>query len=247
MFPPRCAGCGRRGARLCSDCQHYLVGLPEPVCEICGISVPAGLALCLDCQRTRPCFNILRSCAPFNGQIRTALHRLKYRRDIGLGEALTPQFSQFAAGLGLCAELLVPVPLGQKRLRERGYNQAEIIARPLAMAMGLRYAPDALDRVRDTRSQVGLSRKERQHNVHGAFRSKARLVSGRSILLVDDVATTGATISSCAEALIAAGAQKVSALTVARAVPRPNPRIESRQPPASSQTTADTLKEAGDY
>lgn len=246
IFPPLCAGCGKRGARWCSDCQHSVGGLPEPVCEICGISVHESMALCIDCQRARPCFSVLRSCSPFDGRIRTALHRLKYRRDVGLGEALTPQFSQFAAGLGWFAELLVPVPLGQKRLRERGYNQVELIARPLAVTMGVSYAPDALDRVRDTRSQVGLSRRERQDNVRAAFRSKAARVRGRRILLVDDVATTGSTLSSCAEALYASGARDVLALTVARAMPRLNLRNASARPFVSSQGTKETRKEAGD-
>jgi ComF family protein len=220
ILPPLCAGCGKRGARWCRECQDTIAGLPEPVCEICGISVNDGIALCADCQVARPCFRALRSWAAFEGRVRIALHRLKYGRDIGLAEALTPQFSQFAAGLGWTGELLVPVPLGPKRLKQRGYNQAELLARPLAMAMGVRYAPDALERVRDTRSQVGLSRTERQDNVRSAFRSKAARVRGRTILLVDDVATTGSTLSSCAEALYASGAQDVLALTVARAMPR---------------------------
>lgn len=246
IFPPLCAGCGKRGARWCSDCQRSIVRLPEPVCEICGISLNGSMALCGDCQRSRPSFSALRSWSAFDGRIRIALHHLKYRRDIGLGEALTPQFTQFARGLGWFAELLVPVPLGQKRLKERGYNQAELIAWPFAMATAVDYAPDALQRVRDTRSQVGLSRRERRDNVRAAFRGNAARVHGRRILLVDDVATTGSTLSSCAEALFAAGARDVTALTVARQMPRQTYRNASVPPPAPSHATGERRKEAGD-
>jgi len=148
------------------------------------------------------------------------LHRLKYRRDLGLGEALAETMYAFTARLGWPVEAVVPVPLGARRLRERGYNQASLIAYPLALAFGLAYLPSALRRVRETRSQIELKREERQENVRGAFRADPKKAQGRVILLVDDVATTGSTLSSCAEALYAAGAQDVFALTVARALER---------------------------
>lgn len=115
-------------------------------------------------------------------------------------------------------DLLVPVPLAKNRLRERGYNQVSVLARPLSMALGIRFEAGALRRSRETRSQVGLTRAERHDNVHGAFNAEPRRVNGRKILLMDDVATTGSTLSSCAEALYSAGAQDVFAVTVARAV-----------------------------
>jgi competence protein ComFC len=114
----------------------------------------------------------------------------------------------------------VPVPLGRKRLAERGYNQVSLIARPLSMAMRLAYASDALIRSQETRSQVGLTRLQRQDNVRNAFRATPGRVRGSVVLLVDDVATTGSTLSSCAQAIKEAGAQDVFALTVSRAVPR---------------------------
>jgi ComF family protein len=138
---------------------------------------------------------------------------------MGLGEALTPQLTCFAVGLAWPIDLVIPVPLGRKRLRERGYNQVALIARPLAMALGVVYDQHAVARVRDTRSQVGLPRRERHDNVRDAFRAQPTRVPGRSILLVDDVATTGSTFSSCAGALCASGARDVFALTVARALP----------------------------
>ena len=112
------------------------------------------------------------------------------------------------------------MPLGRKRLAERGYNQVSLIARPLSMAMRIAYAPNALARQQETRSQVGLTRVQRQQNVRGAFRAKEGRVNGRIVLLMDDVATTGSTLSSCAEALYAAGARDVFAFSVSRALPR---------------------------
>jgi ComF family protein len=144
---------------------------------------------------------------------------LKYRRDIGLGDALAVQLSEFVSGLGWPIDLIVPVPLGQKRLFERGYNQVGLIARPLSLSMNISYSPNALSRERDTRSQVGLTKLERHINVRGAFLAKESRVKNRVVLLIDDVATTGSTLSSCAEALYGAEAQDVFAVTVARALP----------------------------
>ena len=220
LFPPVCGGCGTPGVRWCSRCQRDIPTVPEPLCAVCGTALPPAAAdPCPDCRRSRPQFHVLRSWSAFDGPVRNALHRLKYRRDVGLGEALTPQLASFAGGLGWPIDLVVPVPLARKRLSERGYNKATLIARPLAMALGIAYDQNAVARVRDTRSQVGLARRERQDNVRDAFKAKSEKVGVRSILLVDDVATTGSTLSSCAGALCASGARDVFALTVARALP----------------------------
>jgi competence protein ComFC len=133
--------------------------------------------------------------------VREALHRLKYRRDIGLGEALSNQMSGFIEQLGWPIDALIPIPLGKKRLKERGYNQVAMVAMPLSIQLGLDYLPSALVRARETRSQVGLSAAERQENVRDAFFADKKKISGRTILLMDDVSTTGATLSSAAEAL----------------------------------------------
>ncbi len=219
-FPPSCAGCGRPGYRWCPDCQKGLPSLSEPLCAVCGTMLARFDGdLCAQCRRQRPAFRSLRSWAAFDGPVRNALHRLKYRRDLGLGEALAQPISRFALSLGWPIDLVAPVPLGRRRQSERGYNQAALIAWPLAMALGIEYDQHAMARVRDTRSQVGLARRERQENVRDAFMAKPSRVRGRSILLVDDVATTGSTLSSCASALCSAGARDVFALTVARALP----------------------------
>ena len=219
LFPPVCGGCGKSGSRWCNDCQQKVPRLLDPICEVCGIPVDEA-GRCVDCQRARPRFRALRSWSAFDAPVRNALHRLKYRRDIGLGDALAAQMSGFVTQLNWPLDLIVPVPLGRKRMQERGYNQVGLISRPLSMAMEIAYAPDALTRVRETRSQVGLTKTQRQDNVRGVFQARAMRVKGRVILVVDDVATTGSTLSSCAEALYAAGARDVFALTVSRALAR---------------------------
>jgi ComF family protein len=166
-----------------------------------------------------PPFSALRSWAVFEGPVRAAVHQLKYRRNVALGDALARPMADFCRRLDWPVEIVVPVPLGKRRLQERGYNQVGLIAMPLAALNRWRYAPRALSRLRETKSQVGLSAVERRENVQGAFRADPRPVSGRTILLMDDVATTGATISACAEALLSAGAKAVFALTLARALP----------------------------
>ncbi|MDO8752721.1 MAG: phosphoribosyltransferase family protein [Anaerolineales bacterium] len=115
-------------------------------------------------------------------------------------------------------DLIVPIPLGRQRFKERGYNQVGLIAKPLALALNMRYAPNELFRRKETRSQVGLTKMERKANVQNAFQGGAGVI-GKSILVMDDVSTTGSTLSSAAEALYSCGARNVYALTVARALP----------------------------
>jgi len=219
LFPPVCGGCGKAGSRWCETCRQRLPKLPEPFCDVCGIPVYAA-GLCADCRRERPRFHALRSWSAFDAPVRNALHRLKYRRDMALGDALAFHLSEYVDKLGWPIDLIVPVPLGRKRLQERGYNQVGLIAHPLALSMRIAYAPRALGRIRETRTQVGLTKLERRDNVRGAFQADRKRVKDRVVLLMDDVATTGSTLSSCAEAFYAAEARDVFALTVSRALAR---------------------------
>jgi len=192
--------------------------ISEPICDVCGLPQERP-GLCNRCRQKHPPYRLLRSWAVFENPVQGALHRLKYRRDIGLGEALSDQMSEFVKQLGWPVDVLVPIPLGKKRFHERGYNQVAMVAAPLSMQLGFDYCPTALIRVRETRAQVGLSAAERQKNVQDAFIADKREVYGRIVLLLDDVSTTGATLSSAAEALCACGAQEVYAVTIARALP----------------------------
>jgi competence protein ComFC len=168
---------------------------------------------------------MMRSWLVFEGPIRLALHTLKYKRNIALGDTLAHQLAPHAMNLGWPIEVVVPVPLGRKRMQERGYNQVGLVAMPLAVLSGWEYAPRALARARETRSQVGLSPVERKENVTGAFRGDPSKVSGKNVLLMDDVVTTGSTLSACAGALVEAGARDVYALTLTRALPHHDLKI----------------------
>ena len=162
---------------------------------------------------------MMRSWAVFDSPVQNALHTMKYRRNIGLGESFAAQMAEFVRSLNWRVDVLIPVPLGKNRLKERGYNQVALVARPLAYEVGLDYSPGALWKARETRSQVGLTISQRQENVQGAYQADAQVVKYRSIVLMDDVATTGSTILACTEALLSAGAKEVYAITIARALP----------------------------
>jgi len=218
LFPPVCGGCGKAGSRWCLECQHRVQILNGTVCEVCGLPQDTD-EVCTTCRAERPHFHALRAWAVFEDPIRKALHRLKYSRDFSMGEALAVQMVDFAKGLNWNADMLLPIPLGRQRMKERGYNQVGMIAKPLARALGIEFAPKVLVRCKETRTQVGLSKQERQRNVLGVFQVEAGAVNGKNILVLDDVSTTGSTLSSSAEALLLSGAKDVFALTVARALP----------------------------
>ena len=218
LYPPICGGCAKKGIRWCEDCQNSVLPISEPICEICGLPQPKA-GICPSCQKTRPFYQALRSWAVFEGAIRKALHQMKYRQDLGLGDAISADMLSYVNRLDWQIDLVIPVPLGKKRFRERGYNQVGLFARPLAFAKEWKYAARDLKRVRETISQVGLSADERENNVRDAFAANRKQVAGKNVLVVDDVSTTGATLNSCARALINGGARKVYAFSIARALP----------------------------
>ena len=217
LFPPVCGGCGKAGYRWCSNCQGRVPHIIDPYCEKCGIPV-RKIGLCDKCKSEPPVYRLMRSWAVFDSPVQNALHTIKYRRNVGLGDSLALQMIDFVRSLQWKLDIMIPVPLGRKRLKERGYNQVGLVARPLAHELGLEYAPGALWKSRETRSQVGLSISQRRENVSNAYQANPSVVNRKSILLMDDVATTGSTISACTSALSAAGAHEVYALTIARAL-----------------------------
>ncbi len=216
LFPPRCASCEQPGDRWCVRCQHQVQVLTDRVCNRCGQPQAVG-GLCGRCRASPPPMMGIRAWGVFNGTLRSALHQLKYKGDLAMGEVLARPMIQILHKLCWPIDFVVPVPSGIARQRERGYNQAALLARPLALATGLAYRPQALVKVRETRSQVGLTIRERQNNVAQAFQAQPRLVNGQRVLVVDDVTTSGATLDACGEALLAGGALEVYGLTLARA------------------------------
>lgn len=217
LFPPECGGCGKTGSRWCVQCQGQVKILNGNLCEVCGLPLDKA-GLCDTCRADRPHFRALRAWAVFDDPVQAALHKLKYRRDMSMGDSLAAQMVAFVRELNWPIDVIVPVPLGKQRLKERGYNQVGMIARPLALALNVQYASKGLMRRKETRSQVGLSKLERRENVKEAFQAGVGM-NGKNILVLDDVSTTGSTLSSSAEALYSSGAKDVYALTVARALP----------------------------
>ncbi len=214
LFPPRCVSCGRWGHRLCPECRARIAWLGPPLCARCGSPLGTLRAASHTCVH-EPGLKAVRSAALFDGPMRDALHALKYRRDLGLAEVLAGFLLHVWQPLGWRVEVIVPIPLGAQRARERGYNQAALIADAFGERIAVPVCEKWLMRSRETASQVGLSLVERHSNVAGAF--SAQEVNRRRILLLDDVCTTGATLEAGAHALREAGAQAVFALTVARA------------------------------
>ena len=151
--------------------------------------------------------------------MRDAIHQLKYSDQSRLADPLAAYLIRWWEMNPLPTELVIPVPLHPRREKERGYNQAELLSRRLSAAIGIPHETKSLSRTRYTRPQVGLGAIERQENVAGAFRCIDGEIAGRSILLIDDVTTTGATLEAAALALKRAGVREVWGLTVARAKP----------------------------
>jgi ComF family protein len=215
LFPPVCAGCGKAQHRFCDSCVEAVVKSDPKKCILCGERLQLG-SEAHSCPRQKY-FDRALVWGLHTGPLRNSLHQFKYRRDLGLADAFAQHLAVMCRGAQVEAELIVPVPLAKKRYRVRGYNQAALLAAALSGRLAIRCLPAAVERIKETRSQVGLAIDQRRENVADAFRADSDLVSGKSILLVDDVLTTGATLNSCSHALKQAGAVHVIAVTLARA------------------------------
>jgi ComF family protein len=238
FFPAGCRICDGLlvlGSRvpICEECKGSFASLPEKRCAVCGQGL-AGLTadegqemVCPLCKERTYGFDRARSYALYEGALIKAILLLKFEQIAPLGqwfarrlEELVKQEPQL-----LEADLVVPVPLHRQREKERGYNQAALIAMPLAKRLGLPYEAVLLVRTRPRPDKHILSEEERWESVRGAFATRpGSQVDKRRVLLVDDVLTTGATLDACARALREAGAKSVIGLTVARAVRDPKPR-----------------------
>lgn len=224
LLPCTCAHCGvdlhyLRTDPLCPGCAVLLEPLPELHCQGCGLPLPSGGASCRDCRGGRGALRLARAAFVFNPELRSLIHAFKYRAREDLVIFLA---GHMAGALERFPELgpynfCVAVPLHTSRLRERGFNQAELLAAALAPRGNLFHLQGAVERGRNTPSQTTLSKKERRANMAGAFRViRPELAKGRNILLIDDVATTLATLEELAAELKRAGAKGVAAFTLAR-------------------------------
>ncbi|VBB46331.1 ComF family protein [uncultured Desulfatiglans sp.] len=235
IYPPKCVVCGafiedekppadRPYPLFCRSCLARWEPLSSPVCTCCGLPFSGPRQndhLCGECTRKPPCFDALRAPFIYGETLTKAVHAFKYRGQEHLAKPFGRLLADYAARwLEASPPLLVmPVPLHPRRLRERGFNQSLLLARPVAKRLQADLDFLALTRVRYTQTQTGLGHADRRENVHEAFFLKRPAsVKGRDVLLVDDVATTGNTLNECARILKKAGAWSVKALTLARAV-----------------------------
>jgi len=218
LFPQWCVGCGSEGGFLCSNCRKTLPRIVPPVCPRCG-RPQADDRLCSVCIDGLVNLDGIRSPFRFENTVRQAVHRLKYDNLRALASPLVELLYDYVVSCPVPGEVIVPVPLHRKRLRERGYNQSGLLARELGRMMGLPVVDDCLTRDRHNPSQARTSSvEERRQNVLGLFSCRNSRLRDKKVILIDDVATSGATLDSCATALKQSGAASVWALVLAREV-----------------------------
>ena len=238
VFPSECRLCRAPLANLsrlpvCEECLGKIVPIDGSRCAVCADPLPPALQsaadsqpLCTACNQELPAFARAASYGAYRDELRELIHLLKYqeiRSAAGvLGRLLVQAAEPLLSSSGAGSLLVAPVPLHSGKFRERGFNQAELIAqaalRELARVSGrnLDFDTTVLLRRRATESQVGMRREQRRENIRGAFTASKEVVAGREVLLIDDVMTTGSTVSECARVLRAAGARTVLVATVAR-------------------------------
>jgi ComF family protein len=203
------------GAWLCARCRAKIRRLEEPLCRRCGAEVESARTEC-GCRGRLRALSRLRSAIAYEGPAEAALQRFKYHGWRRLAEPFALLMAERLVVEGLAAPWAVAVPLHSTRLRQRGFNQSELLARELRKRLSLASPPGELVRTRPTPPQVGHDRRWRLENVRNAFEWQGFALDSRSILLIDDVCTTGATLEACAAALRAAGSGPVMGVSVAR-------------------------------
>jgi len=221
LFPPRCAGCRKSGSVLCSACLQQCAPITQPFCLRCGMPLPSP-GLCRRCKMDPLSLSGLRAAYIYQGTLRSCIHALKYGGNRRLAGPLGTLLARAYRDFDLRADMIVPVPLHSERQRLRGFNHARMLAEVCAASAGVPLRDDVLVRERATAAQAELTASERRQNVEGAFRClpawSADKLYGCSILLIDDVCTTGSTLEACAAPLFAAGAASVWALVLARPI-----------------------------
>jgi ComF family protein len=219
LFPPHCAACQRSGTILCPTCLAAMRPLSPPYCTHCNTPLDAS-SVCKNCQYAPLRLSGLRVVSKYEGTLRASIHALKYAGNRRVAEPLGSLLAQAYSRYGLRTDMIVPVPLHRERIQQRGYNQAFLLAQACSRHTNIPLNSSLIMRIRSTASQVHLGMRERQSNVAGAFSCPPTItrgaLRGHSILLIDDVCTTGATLEACAAPLFAAGAQAVWGLVIAR-------------------------------
>lgn len=202
---------------MCDDCYAKIEKPVRQICQKCSEPITRGV-ICNRCRKIPPHYSTLISLGFYSGTLRDAILTLKYKRNIGIGVFFAEPLSKIILNQGWKIDLVTAVPLSVRRKRERGYNQAEVLAKPLAQRLGWGYSNQLVHRKKETNSQVGLNLRERQLNMLNAFEAINGDFSGKTILIVDDVATTGSTMDACAKVLLEAGCKEVFGLTLGKTI-----------------------------
>jgi ComF family protein len=215
LFPSRCIGCQRRGTTLCAGCRAELPYLPGGLCIRC-LATRSARGTCRGCRRLSPAVGSIHAAFAYEGAARHAVLTLKFQSARYLVPLMGELLCERLQTHPIHADLVVPVPLSARRLRRRGFNQAALLAEQVASPMRAAVYADCLIR-EDRTPQVGLGAAQRLTNLAGAFHcADPADVQGKQVVLVDDVVTTGATVSACADTLAEAGASRVRVLAFAR-------------------------------
>ncbi len=223
IFPVACVVCGaqvfeRRYSAVCPLCWNRLSQVAPPICPRCGMPAVAIEGPCGRCRTGENVFDFARSAVLFNDCAREIVHHLKYSDRVSLAKPIGRMLRELMNRELFTARVVIPVPLHRSRERERGFNQAELIAKELALPVDARL----LRRRKKTPTQTGLSRSERARNLTAAFELRG-IVAGKNVLIVDDVLTTGSTMNEIARVLKRGKAQRVEVLTFARVPDEANP------------------------
>jgi ComF family protein len=216
LYPPVCVGCGKPGMDWCETCDQSIRRLSRAVCIRCGSSLPINRSECTQCIDFPQNLHV-RSYAYYEGPLLRAILHLKYRPNQRIAEVMGNWLANLAIQEGMDADIILTVPLSKNRLKQRGYNQVDLVADYMAKKLGIASDRRALRRIRETKSQVGLDPVHRRINVQDAFQADQRILKSRSVFLVDDLYTTGSTILACTASLLQVGVRKVYGLTIARA------------------------------
>ncbi len=218
FLPQNCLGCGKEGELICPACRRKLTPLAYPVCPKCGRPQSSGV-LCPACVSWQSSIECIRSPLRFEGLTREAVHQFKYNNLRSLKHILTAILTDYLLQYPLPSDVIVPVPLHPRRLRERGYNQSHLLAAELSRRMNLPLVDGELKRIKYLQPQVKTkSVQERRENVKDSFDCRTFPLPAAHVLLVDDVATSGATMDACAAALKKAGVKSVYGLSLAREI-----------------------------
>ena len=218
LFPKSCVGCGREGKFICDVCRSRMIKIGTLICPRCGRPQINGI-LCSDCINRHSNIDGIRSPFRFEGTIRKAVHQLKYKNIRAMAPDLAELMFEYLINNPIPVEVLVPVPLHPKRLRERGYNQAELLGKALGKLLAIPVETEILARKKYSPPQAKTtSVEQRRRNMADAFICKGNGLQGCRVLLVDDVATSATTLDACAKALKESGTASVWGLVLAREV-----------------------------